>query len=417
MSAKKISLPFIQDKFSFFLLLFFATSYSQLFGQYTMLKSESVDIAGRKYVLQTGELVVAEDRTVASSRLLTLPVQILKAANSTTAEPIFWLDGVDINRYIIIDVIEDIEQARKALGYSSINLLSVSYGTRVALLYSYKYPAAIKRTVMIGACPPGYFLTRPEQVENAILVYDSIYKSQTGDEYKGSILEAMKKALDNLPKRWSAFALDADKIKAGTVGALYSRGFAVWAFHSYFKAANEGDYSNLYMLQKIYEMNTISAIGDVYAKTVSADMEDSMSSGLLRESLRQSNTILGNNISVLYGSTAHAWSIASIPEEFKRCKTSKSETLVISGDLDFRTPANITNRELIPYLVNGKHIVLKNMSHTDILANVMKSQDFLHQYFELGRVEESLITPIASIDFKAGVSIGKLKIFFAGLLL
>lgn len=465
---------------------------------YKLLQTETIEIEGKKYLLEKGEVSVPEDRTIASSRIIQLPVQVVRSNNQNKAEPIFWLDGgpgasnilsvekiastspykllenhdlvcvgyrgvdgstvlhskkiskalkginhqmlsdeslnhmeakikkyclqlkengIDINRYTIVDVIDDIDHARKVLGYTAIHLLSVSYGTRVSLLYSYRYPEAIKRTVMIGACPPGYFLAREEQAERTIDLYDSLYKSQNVVAYKGSIKDAMKRAFEKLPKRWATFRLDPDKIKAGTVSALYARGFAAWAFNAYFKAANEGDYSGLYMLQKTYDMSSKAVIGDIYVKTVSADMEDGIQYSRLRETLRISTTILGNNVAAVYGSTAHAWSIRSIPSEYKKCKLSASETLVVSGNIDFRTPPDITNKELMPFLKNGKHIVLKNMSHSDILQNVMKSQDFLYQYFEFGVVNESLVKTIDRIDFTAPQGIGKVKIFVAGLVM
>lgn len=482
-----------------FLLHPFTTVYSQNKEGITLLKKEVIKIEYKEYALLRGELMVPEDRSKPGSRVLKIPVQIIKAAHENASEPIFWLDGgpgatnilsvekiasaspskllathdfvcigyrgvdgstvlkskkinkafkglnhkmlsdqslnnvgakieeycielkkegVDINQYTILNVIDDLDYARKVLGYTSINLLSTSYGTRVALLYGYKYPSVINRTIMIGACPPGYFLTRQEQAENTIDYYDSLYKSSVqGSKYKGSIKDAMKRAFDNLPKRWTIFRLDPDKIKAGTTGMLYARGAAVWAFNAYFKAANEGDYSGLYMLQKIFEMNSNAIIGDVYAKTVSADIDYDVIGSTSREQFRKSSTLLGNNISAIYGSTAKAWSIKSIPEEFKKCRQSESEILIISGDLDFRTPADITNRELMPFLKNGKHVVLRNMSHSDILLNVMKSQDFLYQYFDFGKVDDSLISSVSEVNFISQSKLGKAKIFVAGLIM
>lgn len=483
---------------SLFLLQSLTNVYSQSKERFTLLKKEIIKIENHEYVLIRGELTVPEDRSKPDSRVLTIPVQIIKAAQASTAAPIFWLDGgpgasnilsvekiasaspskllanhdfvcigyrgvdgstvlqskkinkafkginhkmlsdeslnnvetkireyctnlkregVDINQYTILNVIDDIDDARNALGYTSINLLSASYGTRVALLYNYKFPTVVTRTLMIGACPPGYFLTRQEQAENTIHYYDSLYKIRSGIEYKGSISDAIQKAFDNLPKRWATFRLDSDKIKAGTTGMLYARGSAVWAFNAYFKAANEGDFSELYMLQKIFEVNLKTAIGDVYAKTVSADMASNMMDLNTREQFRNSSTLLGNNISAIYGSTTHAWSIKSIPDEFKKCRPSEADVLVISGDLDFRTPADITNRELMPSLKSGKHIILKDMSHSDILLNVMKSQDFLYQYFEFGKIDESLINSVTAVDFTSQSKLGKVKIFLAGLIL
>lgn len=324
--------------------------------------------------------------------------------------------GININNYTIMQVIEDFEYARKFLGYNSINLLSVSYGTRVALLYAYRYPEVLNQSLMIGACPPGYFLTRPEQAELTLNRYDSIYKSQNVTDYKGSIKEAMKKALDNLPKRWATFALDADKIKAGTVGALYIRGFAVMAFDAYFKAAYEKDYSGLFMLQKIQDMNEIEAIGDVYAKTVSADKSVIEENAAMKRKQPESNTILGKNMALIYERTSKSWPIASIPSDFTKCRNTNVKTVVISGDLDFRTPAYITEKELMPYLSNGKHLILKNMSHQDILMNTMKSTDFLQMYFDTGEANQSLIKTIDTIDFKSKNKISKAKIFAMGLI-
>lgn len=497
-SKEKIASLITGSIIALFLVLLFTTSYSQNKEGFALLKQEEVKIEKHEYALLIGELTVSEDRNKPGSRVLKIPVQIIKAANANASEPIFWLDGgpgatnilsvdkitsaspskllanhdfvcigyrgvdgstvlkskkinkafkglchkmlsdqslnnveakieeyctdlkkegVDINQYTILNVIDDIDYARKVLGYASINLLSASYGTRVALLYGYKYPSVINRTIMIGACPPGYFLTRQEQAENTIGYYDSLYRIKSGVAYERSIRDAIQRAFDNLPKRWTTFRLDPDKIKAGTTGMLYARGSAVWAFNAYFKAANEGDFSELYMLQKIFEMNSKAVIGDVYAKTVSADMTNDMIESNKREQFRNSSTLLGNNISAIYGTTAHAWSIKSIPDEYKKCRRSESEILIISGDLDFRTPADITNRELMPFLKNGKHVVLKNMSHSDILLNVMKSQDFLYQYFEFGKVDESMISLIPYVDFTSKSKLGKVKIFIAGLVM
>ena len=49
------------------------------------------------------------------------------------------------------------EAARAALGYDRINLLSYSYGTRVAMIYAWMYPGSIHRSAMIGVNPRGNF--------------------------------------------------------------------------------------------------------------------------------------------------------------------------------------------------------------------------------------------------------------------
>ncbi len=317
--------------------------------------------------------------------------------------------NIDINQYHILNVIEDMETVRKQLRYQKINLLSVSYGTRVALLYSYRYPEIVHRSLMIGATPPGYFLARPEQAEAVIDKYDQLYRENINSSY--SIKETMKKALTNMPKRWSVFRLDADKIKAGTVNALYNVDFAVSVLDAYKQAAEEGDYSGLFMLQKLSDVSHPKVMGDVYAKTVTADWDNNQD---YEWEMRNSRGLLGGNVSLLYAATAKEWDMIPIPSAYQKCRQSNTETLIISGDLDHRTPPEIVDKELMPFLTNGRHIVLKNCSHIDILSVVMKNETFIEQYFEMGEiVETSLVVP-EKVDFTPKIKMGKFKIFLFG---
>ena len=63
---------------------------------------------------------------------------------------------------------DDLEAARRALGYHQIDLLSESEGTRIAMIYSWRYPKAIHRSVMIGVNPPGNFLWDPKTTDEQI---------------------------------------------------------------------------------------------------------------------------------------------------------------------------------------------------------------------------------------------------------
>ena len=42
-----------------------------------------------------------------------------------------------------------------------------------------------------------------------------------------------------------------------------------------------------------------------------------------------------------------------------KCRQSNTETLVISGALDHRTPPEIVDTALMPFLTNGRHIIPK----------------------------------------------------------
>ncbi len=490
-----VGLP-IWCKIAFFLLLSLNSSFSQTHEQLTILKKETIEIHGKKYILRKAQIQVPEDRAKPGSRILTIPVQIFKTASEDPAEPIFWLNGgpgatnmlpigdfsanpslnellrnhdivcvgyrgadgstvlnskkvkqafkglnhhvlsdqsldhiqetmtdylielkkkgIDINKYTMVDVIDDIEYTRQVLGYKRINLLSVSYGTRVALLYSYRYPQALNRTVLIGPNPPGHFIWQAAKTEKILDLYDSIYKSQNLSDYKGSIKEAMIRTFQKMPRRWSVYRLDADKIKIGTFGAMFSNEFAAMVFDYYFRAANNGDYSGLYLIQLLADTMTGSIIGDMYAKGTSADFRPEVD---YRKTFRSTNTILGGNASLLFWGVASKWSQNQIPAEYRKCRVTSSPTLVISGYLDNSTPADFVTDELMPFLTNGQHLSLANMSHSDIFQKAMGATGFLTAYFDSGEVKAWLVEKNNEVDFTPKKKFGKLKIFVAGLVM
>jgi pimeloyl-ACP methyl ester carboxylesterase len=304
--------------------------------------------------------------------------------------------GTDIQQYTIMQVIEDMEYARKQLGYDKINLQSFSYGTRVALLYTYKYPASIHRSVMAGANPPGHFLWYPEKTEEILNLWEAKYLAAG----KGSLKAAMQKALDQMPKHWAFYRLDKDKIKSITFTSMSQNELAVMVFDAYYRAAQKGDYGGLYMLQFLYDKFMKKIIwGEMYAKGASADRQAELNyRQLLRAS--DSTTVLGPSMSLLLWGAIEAWNKPLIPEAFRKPQLSQTETLIVSGNLDTSTPADFAEQELMPYLPKGQHVVLQNMSHEDIAnAQAANFQKLINAFFDTGVVDASHFKP-HEVDLK-----------------
>src|SRR5207247_2267995 len=51
--------------------------------------------------------------------------------------------GVDLAGYTLPERVDDLDAARRALGYDQIDLVSESAGTRTALIYTWRYPRSI----------------------------------------------------------------------------------------------------------------------------------------------------------------------------------------------------------------------------------------------------------------------------------
>ena len=56
--------------------------------------------------------------------------------------------GVDLAGYTLAEQADDIEAARVALGYKGIDLLSESAGTRLAMIYAWRYPNSVESSAM-----------------------------------------------------------------------------------------------------------------------------------------------------------------------------------------------------------------------------------------------------------------------------
>ena len=65
----------------------------------------------------------------------------------------------------------DLELARQRLGYGPVDLISESAGTRTAMIYAWRYPQSIHRSVMVAANPPGNYLWNPKTTDEQIHRY------------------------------------------------------------------------------------------------------------------------------------------------------------------------------------------------------------------------------------------------------
>src|SRR5438874_1783234 len=112
-------------------------------------------------------------------------------------------DGVDLAGYGLAQQVDDMEAARKALGYKRIDLLSESVGTRTAMIYSWRYPTAIRRSVMIGVNPPGHFVWSPKTTDEQIRKYAALCaKDDACDKRTNDLAASLKKTVAHMPNRW-----------------------------------------------------------------------------------------------------------------------------------------------------------------------------------------------------------------------
>ena len=136
---------------------------------------------------------------------------------------------------------------------------------------------------------------------------------------------------------------------------------------------------------------------------------------------RRSDSILGNpGTDFVWGGGAlvDAWPADASEDKYDRVRTSKVETLLIGGELDFAIPPQVATKELLPHLPNGHQVVLPGFGHSTSFWTDQPEAGtrLISTFFDSGRVDDSLYRPIP-VDFTPEVSQSALGKGFAGAML
>lgn len=286
-------------------------------------------------------------------------------------------EGIQVDRYTMVDVVDDMEDARRALGYEKIDLFSRSYGTRVAYIYGQRYPRSLHRSLMIGVNPPGHFVWEPGMVDSQLEYYAALWKKDPNAASRApDLIKTIKDVLGSLPRKWLLFTVDPDKVKFAAFMFLYHTGTAAQVFDA-FVAAEKGDYSGLAFFSVMFDRAIAKSVnwGDNAAKAFSADFDPTRD---YETEMTPPGSVLGSPMSKLWAVTKYGgFPIRPIPVEYRELQYSDVETLMVNGSIDFATPAAYAKNELLPYLRNGKLVVLAEMGHCDDVLN-LQPEAFRH---------------------------------------
>jgi pimeloyl-ACP methyl ester carboxylesterase len=300
-------------------------------------------------------------------------------------------EGIDLLGYNMVAVIDDMEAAADALGYKRINLLSQSYGTRLALLYAWLHPDRIKRSAMIGVNPPGHFVWHPEVVDAQLAYYarlcagDARCSSRTDD-----LAATMRAVAQDMPERWLVFPVKRGHVLVGTFLLLSDITTSPAVFDAWLDAADcdaSGFAAMSMMLDFVFPR--ASVWGESAAKAVSADV-GFIPEGDFNDVFMPASSIIGAPVSVLWAG-AKGWKASPIPDSLTVVRESDVDMLLIGGNIDFSTPVEAATEELMPHLSNAEQVVLKDFGHTSDVWNLQPeaTRRLLKTYFDEGRVDKS----------------------------
>ena len=275
--------------------------------------------------------------------------------------------------YTTSDAVEDLESVRQRLGGPQLDLIGVSYGTRVAQQYARRYGTAVRALVLDGAVP-NTLAVGSDHAANLETALRDIFgncrasaacQARYGDPYQ--TLRRVQARLRAHPQALTVrdpytFATHQKILSAEALAQLVR----IYAYTAHTAAllpyvlqqAQQGDYAPL--------MGQAEAVvGDV-AEGLSAGMALSVSCAEDADGLRpqagDTDTVLGNTLVNGVLAACALWPHGRRPADFGEPLRGALPVLVLAGQYDPVTPLRY-GEAVVKTLPRGRLLQLKGQGH------------------------------------------------------
>ncbi len=262
---------------------------------------------------------------------------------------------------------DDLEEVRNWLGINKLDLHGLSYGTRMVLEYSRRYPTAVNSLILSGPVPPnfGYLRHLETQIDQRI---KHIVARCERDSLCNVRFPDFSKQLEGLPIKLKAqpaksqFVIDSTKtieLEISEEIFLQMVGYFVYddldeKLPLYIDEAYKGNFQPLLEANR-YENNGTTAL------FMSTFCHEEIRRYPL-DTLRLSQTYTKGILSKAEYEVCNHWKYQEAPNWLSEPLDIKAPVLILTGELDIPTPPAM-GEQLATLLPNVKHLVFPNQGH------------------------------------------------------
>ncbi|MGB4859933.1 MAG: alpha/beta hydrolase [Dokdonella sp.] len=282
----------------------------------------------------------------------------------------------DPSQYTTTAAVEDIEALRIALGGPTLDLVGVSYGTRVAQQYLMRHPDGV-RSVVLDSVAPNSLVLGQEFSRNL----DDALKAQfTNCTKTPQCKKAFGDPMANLLTLRDRYKAEPKKVTvhdpvdfAESSMTLNENVLAsVARMHAYspetaallpliISEALKGDTAPLLGQAKMLER----ALEELSNSAMQLSVICSEDVDRMKVDPAQANSLLGNTMVDVMQQQCAIWPKGTRPADFNASLVSDKPVLILEGELDPVTPPRY-GEEVMKGLTNGKLIVAKGQGHNVI---------------------------------------------------
>jgi pimeloyl-ACP methyl ester carboxylesterase len=284
------------------------------------------------------------------------------------------IKDADPRLYTTNDYIADLESARAALGVAQVNLVGVSYGTRVALEYLRRHPAQIRTVVLDSVVPPTLILGA-EHARNLDAAIDRQFARCVADQVCHERFGSPRDKLDALLTRLRAQPVEVtyldplsgerrtDTLTADAVSAVVRlHAYAPQQFAMVpmlLAAAAEGRYDVMMSQARMIEQ----LLGDMISVGLQLSVSCAEDVPWLRADPADGKTLLGTSFVDFMRAQCEVWPRGKLPQDFHGPVKAPNPVLLLSGEFDPVTPPRYGD-EVARTLPNSRHLVLRGQGHS-----------------------------------------------------
>lgn len=285
-------------------------------------------------------------------------------------------DTHDGRFYTTEDAAKDLDRVRQALGAEQINLMGVSYGTRMGQIYTKRYPQHV-RTLLLDSVVPNELMLGTEHAMNledslrrqlARCTADAECSQRFGDPY--ATLKQLAADLKANPHT----ATMRDPRTAEAVEQPLNQGSLAVVARMYMYS---GEMTALLPVTldeaKAGRFDALLA----QAAMMSDDLGSQIASGMHWSILcaedaagfaprpQDDELLLGQDFITMVTQWCAEWPKRQAPADFHEPMTGDTPTLIVSGEYDPVTPPRY-GEQVVANLPNGRHLVVPGQGHSVI---------------------------------------------------
>jgi pimeloyl-ACP methyl ester carboxylesterase len=281
--------------------------------------------------------------------------------------------NADLRFYSTTDAIQDLDAVRAAIGAAQINLMGVSYGTRVAQQYAKRYPQHT-RTVTLDGIVPNTLVLGNEHARNLERSLDSQFKRcqmAPGCVEKLGNPRAQLNAVMAKLKADPPLVTYRDAITGESKQERLTPGHVATLARMFAYAPQAAGLLPLELneaMQGRYE--PLMALANLLATTVGGQIMHGMQLSVicaedaaeLKADPADADSLLGVDMITTFAAQCEAWPHGTRPADFRAPLAGNVPVLILSGEFDPVTPPRY-GEEVLGTLPNGRHLVVRGQGH------------------------------------------------------